>query len=301
MPVIDEVEVVDLVEGEGCDANEGGSDGSVLPSPDAAADRGGPYHQPLAPTVSSSALSTPLERAIVEDMRGIVRGDVSFLPSFFRDLVQYFDEGAPPPGTFSSSDLAHHLVGKASFVLQSLFCIPEVAESDAVHRPSVLLPASSSSSPPPLTPLPRNGGGNNEDEGREGGEGRAPPPSPLSSHLSSLLSSLLLPPSPSLLSSPPRWFDVGLGACLPTSAWRLAVASAFLRSSSPFRLSLLLRLSFLSLLSCLRLPSPFSSSSSSILSDAFLVFLAVLSHREGYTLPSCALSLASAAARSLLF
>ena len=292
MPVIDEGEVVGLVEGEGCDANEGDSDGSVLPSPPAA-DGGGPYHhQPLAPTVSSSALSTPLERALVEDMRGIVRGDVSFLPSFFRDLVQYFDEGAPPPGTFSSSDLAHHLVGKASFVLQSLFCIPEVA---GVPRPSVLPPAASSHPP-------RNAGRQNEDEAREGGEGRAPPPSPLSSPLSSLLSSFLLPPSPSPLSSPPRWFDVGLGACLPTSAWRLAVASAFLRSSSPFHLSLLLRLSFLSLLSCLRLPSPFfSSSSSSLLADAFLVFLAVLSHREGYTLPSCALSLASAAARSLLF
>ena len=140
---------------------------------------------PVAEQSPTKTLATPLEMALVEEMRAIVRGNVTAVPQFVRDLVRYFDEGTRSGMT--PSEVTQHLSGKASFVLGSLFCLPEVAGEAAARIGRDDEPAAriGRDDEPAADPLP-------------------PPP----------------PPAP-----PPRWFDAMVGACCATPVWRFSVAS----------------------------------------------------------------------------
>ena len=108
------------------------------------------------------AVVTPLEASLVASMHQIVHGNVLLVPTFVRNLVQYFDAGTRPGMT--PHELGEHLARKTSFVLGSLFRMPGAHDgADGA----------------PTTPS------------------RAPP-------------------------SPPRWYDVAVGAFATTAAWRLA-------------------------------------------------------------------------------
>ena len=204
-------------------------------------------------TAPPTVVAHPIERALVDEMRGIVRGNVAMVPRFVRDLVRYFEDGARPG--MPPAEMAQHLTTKAGFVLGALFRLPEVSEAPAA--PAVLTAAD------------------------EGDIDTAAPPSP--ARLTTTTTS----------SPPPRWFDVVVGMCLLTSAWKWSAALGVLQLCGDVSMH---AYAALALLFCARAAPPTLVGA---LGDALVLWTALDTHAKRYATVACAASALCAAARTL--
>lgn len=198
-----------------------------------------------------TTIANPLELALTDEMRSIVRGNVMMVPRFVGDLVRYFEDGTRPGMT--PNDMAQHLGGKASFVLNSLFRLPEVAGDSAV--PQAITGASS----------PKE----------------EPEPADTTPHSAT---------SPFVSRSAPRWLDVLMGVCVMTPAWKGAAASAILQlwpvlNSGASKHSTLYTLyAALVVLSCYHRAMP---SFSTAVGDVLVVWTAYDSQTKRHAFPAC--------------
>lgn len=214
---------------------------------------------PAAPAPApDTTLAHPLERAIVDDMSCIVRGGMHAVPRFVRHLMCYFEDGVRPEMT--PAELSHHLADRASFVLTSLFHLPEVAQ-ERTGMPTIV-----------EADGPANETADETGPANETAEGATP------------------------AAAPPRWFDALLGVCLLTPAWKLSAASGALQLAHAYRPVWTSRSRVAALavgLLCIQ-PAP---DALGVVGDVLLLGAALDTHQRRYTWRACAWTAACAACR----
>lgn len=223
-----------------------------------------PPHTLTAAPASAMATSdpSPLEKMLVADMRGVLRGNLTVLPRFVGDLLRYFEDGARPG--MPPAELSQHLMTKASFVLGCLFRMPEVTEAHGG--------LSGSPGPPPaLPPLPVI----------EEDEAAVPAPPGITA----------APSDARGAAASPRWFDVFLGACLTSAAWKLAVGVWALQFAPRRSLALACVVA----LFCVHRSIPSLTES---VGDGLVLWMATEVHQKRYAVPVCAWAMVCAAART---
>ena len=94
----------------------------------------------------------------------------------------------------------------------------------------------------------------------------------------------------------PRWWDVGMGMCAMTPAWRLAAASAFAQLSGPR--DTYIHWALCGALVGMRTYDGTMHNVGQFATDAALVFIAMYTHYQQYSFRACALAAVCCVARS---
>ena len=212
----------------------------------------------LLPRVEQTAVANPLEPVLVDDMRDIVRGNITSVPKFVRNLICYFEEGSRPG--MSPSEVTQHLGSKATFVLNSLFHLPEVVAKEEATDSAL-----------------GNSIGASTDGGEETDENNNNNMYPNAS------SALSTPTGGRSLQS--RWYDILTGISVCTSAWKFAGAALVMHASSLIPVSRRHTCVALVALLCYQRVFP---SAVALAGDAVLMWTAYEAHTQQYTLAACA-------------
>lgn len=271
----------------------------------------------------TTTIGHPLEKAIVGDMQRIVRGDVQAVPRFVRDLMKYFEDGTRP--SMTPAEFSHHLTQKACFVLTALFQLPEAQQQEAGEKPNGRLSHKKGQrGGVEITELDDNSDPSADRADARSDASPDTPPDAASAAPDGPVAPDAPPPAPSFYDAeddaddsawddprdeplhdyyPPRWFDVFVGSCALTAAYKFSFATLIMqclsmmwpswdsswadRSTAPL----------LVILTCLCVDT---TTVVAFVGDALMIVTAFGLHRSHYTASACAWASLGAVSRMML-